>query len=72
MTRQKVLSLFPLTAEVDKQGHLSIGGCDAVVLAEEYGTPLYIFDEFTLRARCTEFKNEFGRRYPDVLVAYAS
>jgi diaminopimelate decarboxylase len=68
---QKVLSLFPLTAEVDKQGRLNIGGCDAVALAEEYGTPLYVFDEFTLRTRCAEFKKEFGRRYENVAVAYA-
>jgi diaminopimelate decarboxylase len=66
------LTLFSLTAEVSKQGHLCIGGCDVVDLAEEFGTPLYLFDELTLRHRCREFKDEFGKYYPDTLVIYAS
>jgi diaminopimelate decarboxylase len=66
------LALFPLTAEVNRQGHLFIGGCDVVDLAEEFGTPLYLFDEFTLRHKCREFKDEFGKYYPDTLVIYAS
>jgi diaminopimelate decarboxylase len=66
------LILFPLTAEVNKQGHLFIGGCDVVDLAEEFGTPLYLFDEFTLRHKCREFKDEFRKYYPDTLVIYAS
>ena len=42
------LSLFPLTTKVNDQGHLEIGGCDAVQLAAEFGTPLYLFDEFSI------------------------
>jgi diaminopimelate decarboxylase len=66
------LTLFPLTAEVNKQGHLLIGGCDVVDLAEEFGTPLYLFDESTIRHKCREFKDEFCKYYPDTLVIYAS
>jgi diaminopimelate decarboxylase len=66
------LTLFPLTAEVSKQGHLVIGGCDVVDLAEEFGTPLYLFDEFTLRHKCRELKDEFCKYYPDTLVNYSS
>ena len=66
------LSLFPLTAEVNSQGHLCIGGCDVVDLAKEFGTPLYLFDEFGLRHKCHEFKAEFSKYYSDVLVIYAS
>jgi diaminopimelate decarboxylase len=66
------LALFPLTAEINDKGHLYIGGCDAVDLAREFGTPLYLFDEFTLRHKCREFKAEFTKRYPDTLVIYAS
>jgi len=65
------LSLFPLTAEVNERGHLTIGGCDSVELAEQFGTPLYIFDEFGLRSKCAEFKSEFGQRYPDTAVVFA-
>ncbi len=65
------LPLFPLTAEVSEQGHLVIGGCDVVELAAEFGTPLYVFDENGLRARCAEFIQEFGQRYADTRVVYA-
>ena len=66
------LALFPLTAEGNNRGHLLIGGCNVVDLAEEFGTPLYLFDESTLRHRCREFKDEFCKYYPDTLVIYAS
>jgi diaminopimelate decarboxylase len=66
------IALFPLTAEVNEKGHLVIGGCDSVALAEEFGTPLYVFDEFSLRRRCTEFKTEFGQRYPNITVCYSA
>jgi len=65
------LSLFPLTAEINNQGHLVIGGCDTIELAAEFGTPLYVFDEFSLRRKCAEFKEEFGQRYRDTTVLYA-
>ena len=65
------LSLFPLTAEVSDRGHLIVGGCDTVELAAEFGTPLYLFDDFTLRYKCREFLTEFGQRYADTSVIYA-
>ena len=61
-----MLRLFPITAEVNNQGHLVIGGCDTVQLAREFGTPLYLFDEDSLRRKCAEFRTEFGQRYADV------
>ncbi len=71
-TKVAKLSLFPLTAEVSSEGHLMVGGCDTVELAAEFGTPLYVFDEFSLRNKCREFKTEFGRRYSETTVIYAS
>ena len=65
-------SLFPLTAVVNDVGHLEVGGCDSLDLAGEFGTPLYVFDEDTLRIMCREFVGEFGSRYPNSRVAYAS
>ncbi len=65
------LLLFPLTAKVNNQGHLIIGGCDTVELATEFGTPLYLFDEATLRSKCAEFKTEFGQRYTKTTVIYS-
>jgi diaminopimelate decarboxylase len=68
----KRLPLFPLNSTVDGHGHLVIGGCDTTALAAEFGTPLYVYDESTLRAKCREFREEFGKRYPDVQIIYAS
>jgi len=65
------LPLFPITAEVNDRDHLVIGGCDTVELAAEFGTPLYLFDEFNIRSMCREFKDEFGKRYADSTVVYA-
>jgi len=61
-----------MNTEVSQKGHLIIGGCDTLELATEYGTPLYIYDEITLRSRCREFRKEFGQRYADTTVLYAS
>jgi diaminopimelate decarboxylase len=66
------LTLFPLSAEIGETGHLFIGGCDVVELAEKFDTPLYLFDEFTLRHKCREFREEFGKYRDDTLVIYAS
>lgn len=65
------ISLFPQAAHVDRNNHLVVGGCDAVALAAEFGTPLYVFDEATLRGKCAEFREEFASRHPDSLVFYA-
>jgi diaminopimelate decarboxylase len=66
------LCLFPLTTKVDGHDRLHIGGCDCVELCNKFGTPLYVFDEATLRSRCREFKAEFTERYSDTVVLYAS
>lgn len=64
--------LFPITAETNKQGHLIIGNCDVTELASEFGTPLYIYDEDTLRWMCKEFVREFTSRYSETKILYAS
>ena len=63
--------ILPDTAAANEKGHLVLGGCDLVELAGEFGTPLYIFDEATLRNACRMFRREFEERYPDSLVLYA-
>ncbi len=64
--------VFPTTVEVSEGDHLLLGGCDAVDLASEYGTPLYVFDEETLRSTCKEYVKEFTGLYPNTRVLYAS
>jgi len=65
-------NVFPDTAEINQQGQLVIGGCNTLELAETYGTPVYIFDETTLRQRCRSFVNEFRKLHPATQVLYAS
>lgn len=50
-------------------GVLHIGGCDAVKLAEKYGTPLYVMDEALIRKNCREYRKNAGE---NSLVCYAS
>lgn len=64
--------VFPDTAAVNAAGRLSLGGCDAEELAEEYGTPLYVLDEVALRARCRRFADAFAARYPNSQAVYAA
>ncbi len=71
-TPPRLRTILPLTAAVNAAGHLTIGGCDTVELARKFGTPLYVFDEQTLRHQCRAFHDAFGQRYPQTMVAYAS
>jgi len=66
------LALFPAGSSVSAENHLVVGGCDAAELAREFGTPLYLFDEQTLRGQCRSFLHEFGSRYPHTRVLYAA
>ena len=52
--------LLPDNAVVDDTGRLSIGGCDVLDLAEQFGTPLFVYDEDHIRARCREAVSAFG------------
>ncbi len=52
--------LLPDTAVVMGDGTLTIGGCSVPELAEQHGTPLFVYDEAHLRARCREAVAAFG------------
>jgi diaminopimelate decarboxylase len=56
-------SLWPLTTSVDHGGRLIIGGCDVAALAQQYGTPLYLFDEVTIRTACRACRTAFAARH---------
>ena len=43
--------ILPITAEASDDGHLLVGGCDATELADEFGTPLLVFDRATFEDR---------------------
>jgi len=60
-------NLLPDTAEIGPEGNTAVGGCDLVNLANQWGTPLFVYDEDHLRSRCREAVAAFGGG-----VAYAS
>ena len=64
-------NIKPITTKINENGHLEIGGCDLVDLAEKYGTPLYVFDEETVRTIANEYKNAF-KDYPNINMLYAA
>ncbi len=64
-------SIKPITTEINAAGNLSIGGCDLVKLAEKYGTPLYVYDEATIRQICRDYKDAF-KDYKKVNMLFAS
>ncbi len=65
--------LLPLTAKVNDSDALEIGGCDVPSLVEQFGSPLYILDEETLRIACRQYKQAMERYYPgESQVLYAS
>ncbi|CAN5813879.1 diaminopimelate decarboxylase [soil metagenome] len=53
-------SLLADTATVGGDGSLAIGGCSVAGLAARYGTPLFVYDEEHLRARCRQAIDAFG------------
>ena len=64
--------ILPLTAEADSEGRLAIGGCDLRGLAERFGTPLYVYDEQTIREACRGYRRAFEAQLPSVRVLYAA
>ncbi|MFA5316971.1 MAG: diaminopimelate decarboxylase [Dehalococcoidales bacterium] len=65
------MALMPPNAEVGRDGHLLVGGCDCVELVQEFGTPLYLFDESAIRSKCREYQAAFSECYRDSSVIYA-
>ena len=53
-TRQ-LSHVYPLGSRLNERGRLEVGGCDAIELAREFGTPAYVVAEDDLRARARTF-----------------
>jgi diaminopimelate decarboxylase len=62
---------FNGTMNINKKGHLEIGGCDTVDLVGEFGTPLYVLDEDCFRNVCRDYYHSFTRKY-NAEVIYAA
>ena len=59
--------------DINNEGHLTLGGCDTVELAKEFGTPLYVFDENEIRKNLRTFRDSMEEYYGgNGLAVYAS
>jgi diaminopimelate decarboxylase len=64
--------IYPHTTVHNAAGHLEIGGCDVVELAREFETPLFIYDEQTVRDQCRAYHSAFRTRTDSYEIVYAS
>ena len=66
------IELFPDSASVTADGHVALDGVDLVTVADEFGTPVYVYDEATIRNRARAYSEALREAYPgEALVCYA-
>lgn len=58
--------------QVNEQGHLTIGGVDALDLAARFQTPLVVYDVANIRQQFQSFKQAFSQQKVDYAISYAS
>ena len=71
-TTSQLSHIYPRGSRVNDRGRLELGGCDAVELAHEFGTPAYVVVEDDLRNRAREFVTAVAARHEDYDVLFAS
>jgi diaminopimelate decarboxylase len=72
LTTTSISHVYPHGSRVNERGRLEIGGCDAIELAREFGTPAYIVAEDDLRRRAQLFREALAARHADYDVLFAS
>ncbi len=72
MTVRELSHVLPVGTRVDRRGHLELGGCDALELARQFGTPAYVVVEDDLRSRARAFVDALAARHDDFDVLFAS
>ncbi len=51
--------------DINREGHLTIGGLDTVALTEKYGNPLYVMDEDQIRRNCRLYTRAMAEYLPE-------
>jgi diaminopimelate decarboxylase len=64
--------VYPAGSRVNERGHLEVAGCDVVELADQFGTPAYIYAEDEMRRRAHDYVRAFEQRTDAFEVIYAS
>ena len=72
MTQLPLAEVLPISASINDAGRLAINSLDIRDIVEEHGSPLYIFDETTIREMCREFVGNFRRHYPQTDIEYST
>ncbi len=68
-----LFSLLPLSAARDKEGCLTIAGHSLRALAEQFGTPLYLYDDMTFTSQVSRLHSALKQYYQgDSQVTYAA
>ncbi|RMC58908.1 diaminopimelate decarboxylase [Lactobacillus sp. ESL0259] len=58
--------------QTNTQGHLIIGGVDALELAKKFGTPLVVYDVQKIKRQFQAFQNAFEKEQINYAISYAS
>ena len=69
---EDLLALFPDTTGLADDGSLVVGGCRLDHVAAEFGTPVYVVDEESLRGQAQRYRRGLESRRPGSQVAFAS
>ena len=64
--------IWPTTAQRDDRGDLWVGGVCVTEIANVTGTPVYIYDEQTIRAQCRAYRDGLSGNWPNSIVTYAA
>ena len=57
---------------INEKGHFTVCGHDTVLLAEKFGTPLYVIDEDKVRKMCRTYRNAVKKHFENSDILYAS
>src|SRR3954454_6492354 len=71
-TTTGVSHVYPIGSRLNERGRLEVGGCDVIELADEFGTPAYVYAADDIRARARQYMDSFRARTDHFEVVYAS
>ncbi len=72
LTVPQLSHVAPAGTRVDARGRLELGGCDAIELAREFGTPVYVVVEEDVRGRAAAIRDALAARHRDFDILFAS
>lgn len=68
---QQMTKVWPQGTHRNDKGEIIVGGASLVEIAEEFGTPVYVYDDVTLREAMRRYREAFARELPGCRVVYA-